>query len=141
MNTEYFYGQPGGSTSGPLALGSIIAAANAGKLGKETLVSPDGQTGWHPLSDLLPKDKPERVVVTSGNGRTVAGFLEVIGWVQIFAGLLSIILFVIAITQASTATFLLGVSAIGNLVGGIWFLAAAELLERLRDIAQGLREK
>ena len=54
MNSEYYYYQPGKATSGPLALGSIIAAVNAGELGGDTLVSLDGQTEWQLLVKLRP---------------------------------------------------------------------------------------
>lgn len=163
MSAQYFYGEPGGKTMGPLPLESIQAAAKSGRLSAATMVSRDGAKPWASLDDLsrfgvvafesarLDSLKSENlarsaapVTVDIPQARikegSVGGFLELFGWINIATACCFIFALLVGLGGGKMVSMMV-TTAICCALSGVLFLAASEVLTRLREISAALNSK
>jgi hypothetical protein len=139
----WYYGVGGGEVHGPLPMETIRAAVSAGRLPEDAAVSHHATGPWAPLS-VVSKLGEEAFGAGGKNNaksspRSVAGLIEVFGFVIIAIGLACIVGVFVAFHNDSPQVYPLIVMAISNLVSGLMFLALAEVLRRLGEIAAASR--
>jgi hypothetical protein len=153
MKTDgWYYGVDGGDVHGPLPMETIRAAVSAGRLPENAAVSHHANGPWAPLAvvsalgdEAFGAGGRKRAAIASARKkaksapRTVAGLIEVIGFVIVTIGLACIVGVFVAFQNDSPRVFPLIVLAISNLVSGLMFLAVAEVLRRLGEIAAASR--
>jgi hypothetical protein len=153
MNTDqWFYGEPGGEVHGPLGIRTIRAAVEAGRLTEAVSLSQSAEGPWAPLRvvEKIGRDafgaggKKKAALLDAkltGNppGKSVAGFVEVIGFVFLLCGVFSIIGIFVSWFQSSPLVSIYMIAALSNFISGVMFLAVAEILRRLSEISSGVR--
>jgi hypothetical protein len=164
MSAQYFYGEPGGKTMGPLPLESIQAAAKSGRLSAATMVSRDGAEPWASLDDLsrfgvaafesarldslkaenLSRSAAAEVAPDPPRERiqegSVGGFLQLFGWINIAMACV-LICVTLAAVEEGKPIFQLITGVICCALSGVFFLAIAEVLTRLKEISSALNSK
>lgn len=155
MNSqEWFYGMPGEEVHGPLPIETIRAAVAAGRLSPSVGVGKSSSGPWAPL-DVVSKlgneafgnagKKPAANATarkTAGTQRpSVSGFIEVIGYLIIGVGILCIFGMINAMLSGGSNVFKFVVLGLSNLVSGLIFLAVAEVLRRIGEISNALRNR
>ena len=153
MNSqEWFYGVPGEDVHGPLPIDTIRAAVAAGRLSSSVKIGRSATGPWAPLEvvskigdEAFGAGGKKRAAIAASRKpagsqkRSVSGFIEVMGYVSIGAGLLCILGIFSAISSGDGGVFKFVVLAISNLVSGLMFLAVAEVLRHLGEISNSLR--
>jgi len=149
----YHFAEPGHEALGPLPVGRLAEMMQSGALSRDVMVL-DGEE-WKPLRDVLPPAKPvatikierprpedaEPVVPASFPERESIGpVVRVFAGVELFAG---VVLIVGGIGFAAggyniAIPLVAGATAIFS---GVMTLAAAEVLERLKEIRDELRRR
>lgn len=151
---EFYYGVDGGEILGPRPLAEIRDDVMAGRLLGAVGVSRWQNGPWTPLAGV-PSGQPPNAQVTHedvvpvkrerGRGeppkegqasRTVGGYVEVLGWLGIVLGFISIAYGIMAAFALDPAYFVSIASGVSGMIGGLLFLVIAEVLGRLRRISE-----
>lgn len=149
----YQFAEPGDEAKGPLPVGTLAEMMQSGALSRDVMVL-DGEE-WKPLRDVLPPagpvatikiDRPrpedaEPVVPASFPERESIG--PVVRFLASLELLVGVILIVgsIALGSAGISVVLPVSAGVAALLSGVMTLAAAEVLERLKEIRDELRRR
>ena len=140
----YYYQDKSGEVKGPLALESIAAAVAAGRLGSETILSADGGEPWMPASLILKngwqalgiKAKRNEKAVKVKKRFSVAGMIEIMGWLGILVGVIYLGAFTVTLANGNVRAVEMTQPCVVGFVGGLLWLALGEILRRLTEIAE-----
>lgn len=135
----YYYGLPGGATSGPLPLSTIQEMVNSGEIGAATHISANGYGGWMPLPPKPPEEMPQ-VLRILNEERSMSGALKVVGQLHLVGAGLGLLVILYNLPDGGNFT-VLAVAAASCLVAAFLFFAASEVLVRLAEISRGVNRR
>jgi hypothetical protein len=164
MSTQYYYELPDGSMDGPVEMDALVRDLADGMLTEETKVSRGGDDPWATLREVMGRDmrkrenRPEKLplpnaverpatpepavpskeLVTPRFRGTISELLDIFAALQMIAGILFAGFGLISWSDDSGVAFVRLVAGLSALVSGVFCMAAAEVLVRLREIRDAL---
>lgn len=156
--SELLYYRDGDEIKGPLEMGSILAAAKAGRLSTECPLSPD-KVRWAPMhevekmgvhwvfqshdSRIEKPAAPSNAMTQASKSKdelvpSVSGIVDVFGWVSGLAGVVCVFLGLFGGMDSPPFWIATGM---GGVFWGVMLFAASEVLKRLFEIEKNLKEK